>query len=85
VKDLDVDVLGPRVSEEMQTRGPWTTELAVGLIRGFYHFAQHGILLDERAYAEMREVDPGLPEWRDFLALLDASEYRACVVTESVE
>lgn len=75
-------VRGRRVPDEMVSRGPWTTEVVQRYVSGFYHFAQQGIRLNERCYDEMREADPGLPEWSEFTRLLEGSDYLAAVVVE---
>lgn len=61
------------LSREMQSRGPWDTERAKRLVRGFYKFNHHEAVLDEDAYNSLRRVDPGIPTWDDLRALLDGS------------
>jgi hypothetical protein len=79
VKNSERYLLGRRLYPEMISRGPWTTERVEGYVRGFYKFNPPGVRLDERSYEQMREIDPGLPEWPELLGLLKDSEYRSSV------
>jgi hypothetical protein len=77
----DFFVRARRVHDEMVSRGPWDTEAVEQRVRGFYKFNPSVVQLDEHAFELMREVDPGLPEWPEFLQLLEGSELRRLVVS----
>jgi hypothetical protein len=79
MKGVHYLVLARRLHDEMISRGPWTTEVVEQRVSGFYKFNPPGVRLDERSYDEMRDVDPGLPPWPEFVAYLDDSEYRRWV------
>ena len=67
------------LSHEMIGRGPWDRESVERRVKGYYKFNPPGVRLDELAYTRMRDIDPGLPEWTEFLMLLEGSKYRCCV------
>ena len=72
-------VLARTVHHEMMSRGPWDTESVELRVKGFYKFNPPGVRLDQLAYLRTRDFDAGLPEWEEFLALLEGSDLRQAV------
>jgi hypothetical protein len=52
-------------------------------VSGYYKFNPPGVSLDEEAYERLRRIDSGMPEWAEFLSLLDSSEFRQYVYTRT--
>jgi hypothetical protein len=63
----------------MTSRGPWDQQRAERCVAGFYKFNPPQVRLDERSFDELSEIDPGLPTWPEFLALLEGSDMRRFV------
>ncbi len=74
--------LAARVDDEMISRGPWTTDDAERIVRGYYRFMVIDVPYDEAAHNDLRASDPGIPDWASFLKLLEDSELLSAVVSQ---